>query len=195
MTTDGNKASISTLFTDKPLFWGILIAGLVSDIGSKMWAEAAIKPEGWELGTRFPTPTVPFIDGVIAWKWAANIGAAFSIFSGQTVLLASVGCIALLGILWYAHVTPKSDRLMLISLGLVASGAIGNVFDRITRGYVRDFIFFDFELPFHESVSFIPKYYPVYNVADIWILAGAVMLLIAGYRAEKQLAAAKASAE
>ena len=192
MRTNENKPSLTTLVTDKPYFWAVLVAGLVSDIGSKMWAEAAIKPIDWALSSRTPTPTVPFIEGVIAWKWAANIGAAFSIFSGQTVLLATVGLIALLGILWYAHITPKSDRLMLVSLGLVASGAIGNVFDRVTRGYVRDFIFFDFELPFHETVGFIPKYYPVYNVADIWILAGAIMLLVAGYRAEKRLAAQQA---
>ncbi len=184
-------SAIKALFTEKLLFWGVLLGGLVSDIGSKMWAEATIKPDAWELGTRIPTPKFAFIEGVLAWKWAANIGAAFSMLAGQTVLLSTVGFIALLGVLWYAHQTPKSDRLMLVSLGLIASGAIGNVFDRVTRGYVRDFIFFDFELPFHESVSFIPKYYPVYNVADIWILVGAVCLLIAGYRAEK-LAAAQA---
>ena len=68
----------------------------------------------------------------------------------------------------------------------MAQSTIGNVVDRVTRGYVRDFIFFDFELPFHETVSFIHKYYPVYNVADIWILAGAITLLFAGYQAEKR---------
>ena len=180
------RQSFTTLFTEKTLFWAVLVLGLVSDIGTKMWAEASIMPEGWELGTRIPTPIHPFVEGVLAWKWAANIGAAFSIFSGQTVLLATIGLVALFGILWYAHQTPKSERAMLISLGLIASGAIGNVFDRVTRGYVRDFIFFDFELPFHETVSFIPKYYPVYNVADIWILAGAITLLFAGYQAEKR---------
>ena len=76
-----------------------------------------------------------------------------------------------------------------VGFALIVSGAIGNVWDRVTLGWVRDFIYFDFDLPFHEAVGFIPQRYPVFNVADITILAGAIMLIILSWRDDRRKAA------
>ncbi|MFT7621426.1 MAG: signal peptidase II [Myxococcota bacterium] len=158
------------------LFWLTLFVGLVLDLGSKVWAEGNFQPEGWTVGD--PTPVHSIIEGFLAWKWAGNLGAAFSMMAGKVVLLASLGIVILAGLIWYAHSLPPTDKLSAVTLGLIGSGAVGNLWDRITFGYVRDFIYFDFDLPFHEAVSFIPRRYPVFNVADIWIIVGAVLLVI-----------------
>lgn len=187
------KFDPTELFQAKRLFWIVTFVGLVLDLGSKMWAESAIKPAGWIVGG--PSPTHPFIEGVLAWKWAGNVGAAFSILSGKVFLLAFIGIVAMAGVIWYVYKTPKDQKGMLISLGLIASGAVGNLYDRISFGWVRDFIYFDFDLPFHASVSWIPQRYPVFNVADIAILFGAVMLIFATHKMEKAEKAAAAAAE
>lgn len=178
------------LFVERRLFWILLVVGLIADLWSKAWAQGAVMPEGWELGHY--TPSIPVIEGVFAWKWAANIGAAFSILSGQTTLLAVIGIAALIGVFWYVYQTPTDQRMLLVGLGLVGSGAIGNVADRIQFGWVRDFMYFDFDLPFHESVSFIPKRYPVFNVADIAILGGVILMLVALSRMKEPEKPAKA---
>ena len=166
---------LTQIFLDRKIFWIVLVVGLVLDIGSKIWADGAIKPAGWQVGD--PSPTFPVIEGVFAWKWAANIGAAFSIFAGKRWMLAVIGVLALVGVVYYVYKTPKTDRTLLFGLGLVGSGAVGNVHDRIAFGWVRDFMYFDFDLPLYDAVSFIPQRYPVFNVADIAILGGVILLV------------------
>jgi len=185
------KALIRQHVTEKKLFWYVLIVGLVLDIWSKVWAENAFKPEGWIVGD--PTPTHAFIEGVLAWKWAGNLGAAFSMFSGQVVMLAVVGIFALGVVFFFVSQCPANDRTQLVSLGLIGSGAFGNIYDRIRFGWVRDFIYFDFDLPFYESVSFIPRRYPVFNVADIAILFGVITLVAVQWRLAKEEQAAKSA--
>jgi len=164
------------LFRGKLLFWIAAGAGLALDLGSKAWATAAIKPESWALGAA--TPRVPFIDGVLAWKWAANLGAAFSVFRGRVWLLAVLAAAALAFIIGIVYRTEPRARTFLVAMGFVAAGAVGNLYDRIRFGWVRDFIYFDFDLPLHESVGFIPRRWPVYNVADVAIVAGVILLLL-----------------
>lgn len=77
----------------------------------------------------------------------------------------------------YRHLNPAS-RLQNIAYGLVAGGAIGNLFDRIFRGSVVDFLQFHFYfIPF----DFPWKRYPAFNVADSAICIG-VFLLIVSWR-------------
>ena len=159
----------------RKMFWIPLVVGLVLDLASKVWAEAAFQPTGWEPGV--PTPVHPVINGVLAWKWAGNTGAAFSMLDGRVALLAIVAIAALCGLVYWVYKTPEDDRFTQLALGLIASGAVGNLWDRLMLGYVRDFIYFDFDLPFHQSVTFIPQRYPVFNVADIAILGGAILML------------------
>ena len=182
------KLDPKRFYVGKAIFWWFFIIGLVADLGSKAWAGAAVRPENWQLGME--TPVIPVIEGVFAWKWAVNLGAAFSIFHGKVVFLAVVGAVALIAMFAYVYTVKAEERGMLIGLGLVASGAVGNVADRVTYGWVRDFLYFDFDLPFHETVSFIPQRYPVFNVADISILVGAVLLVVASYQQEKRAKAA-----
>ncbi len=183
---------LDPMWRGKSIFYICLVAGLVLDLWSKNWAEATVMPAGYTPG--MPTPVVPLIEGVFAWKWAVNHGAAFSMLSGNTLLLTVVGLFALGVMMLYVYRAQVTERLLLVGLGLVASGAIGNLWDRIRFGWVRDFMYFDFDLPGHESLPFIPQRYPVFNVADIAILAGAVLVVIASSRQAKAEAAAARAA-
>ncbi len=179
-------------FVERRLFWGCLVFGLVVDLGSKAWAQAKFQPDGWSPG--IATEVHPIIEGVIAWKWAGNIGAAFSMLAGKVTLLAVLGVVILAGLIWYVYQSDPRERLLAGTLGFIAAGAVGNVSDRIRFGYVRDMLYFDFDLPFHEAVSFIPRRYPVFNVADIWIVVGAILLVIVVQKQENARKRAEAEA-
>jgi signal peptidase II len=178
--TEPSLSLVQRLFTRKLIFWGSLAALLVADLATKAWASANVQPAGERI--------IPVIDGVLAWKWAENEGAAFSIFHGNVGMLAVIASLVLGALLVYMFKAEPKRRFFLLALGLVASGAIGNLYDRLTRGSVRDFLFFDFDLPFWGkgiglfgySIE-IPQRWPVFNVADIAIMAGVAILLVQSF--------------
>lgn len=96
-----------------------------------------------------------------------NTGAAWGIFSGQTLwlILASVGMIVAL--FAFNHFVKEKNIFYCIGFGFIIGGAIGNLVDRMWLKYVRDFIFLDFWPTF-----------PVFNLADSFLCVGAVMLAI-----------------
>jgi signal peptidase II len=168
------------MFTSKWIFWIALLGSVVADLGTKAWADAAIRPQ--------PTKTFEVFKGVLAWRWAENLGAAFSIFNGQVGVLLGIAAIVLMAVMFYALKAEPNRRFYLIALGLVAGGAIGNIYDRALLGYVRDFIYFDFDLPWHgtrigtKGIGYtIPKRWPIFNVADITIMGGVGILLIMSF--------------
>ena len=101
-----------------------------------------------------------------------NKGAIFGFFSqsGNTVvfiLLTLASFVALSLVVYYFIKTPPTERWMKISLALILTGALGNLTDRIVRGYVIDFL--DFYIKdFH---------WPFFNVADSCITTGAFLIL------------------
>lgn len=177
-------------FKSKGIFWIILVGGLVADLASKAWADAVVRPTD-------PNVT-PIIDGFIGWKWATNEGAAFSILHGRPVLLAVIAAAVLGALFLYMYKAEPKRRWYLIALGLVASGAIGNLYDRILLGHVRDFMFFIFDLPYHGTsiLGFeIPRKYPVFNVADMAIIAGVLLLILISFKSDKKKEAVEETAE
>ena len=97
-----------------------------------------------------------------------NEGAAFSILSGNILFLILITFV----VLYLIYTTIKKDKditkLNILSYGLLLGGIVGNLFDRIFYGYVIDFIdFVIFEYNF-----------PIFNLADIAIVVGAILLLI-----------------
>lgn len=67
--------------------------------------------------------------------------------------------------------TPATDRISIVALGLVLGGAVGNIYDSLQYGFVRDFLMFDFGFP-----PFDP--FPTFNVADSGICIGVGLLAI-----------------
>ena len=97
-----------------------------------------------------------------------NKGAAFSLFTGNVIFLIFITLVVLY--LIYRMVRKKSNISMFsaLSYGLLLGGILGNLFDRVVFGYVIDFLdFVIFKIDF-----------AVFNVADIAIVCGAIMLIL-----------------
>ena len=110
-----------------------------------------------------------------------NTGAAFSIFASDsgwqrwplTLISAGVGT-TLIG--WLVRNAAKSPVLLNTAFAMIAGGAIGNLIDRLSQGYVVDFILFH-----------IGQWrYPAFNVADSCITIGLILFLIETYRSSKR---------
>lgn len=135
-------------------FISVLIM-IVLDQIVKYWTVSALKPVG----------SIPIWENVFHLTYVENRGAAFSILQGQKLFFVAVTIFVLILIFiafrknWIGHFTGKWALLM------VAGGAIGNVIDRIFRGFVVDM--FDFCL----------INYPVFNVADIFVVCGGILLI------------------
>ena len=107
-------------------------------------------------------------------KLTFNDGAAFSVGGGSGGLLALVGLVVVAVV--YRSVLRWPGRLPPIALGLVLGGAIGNLIDRVARdGAVVDFI----DL----------QWWPLFNVADIGVSCGAVLLILLSLRQDEKVAA------
>lgn len=104
-----------------------------------------------------------------------NTGAAWSILSGNRILLIIVTIIAL-GIIYYVFLKNKKIKnYESILLGLLLGGIIGNLIDRVRFGYVIDYL--DFNI--------FSYHYPVFNFADICIVISIIILVIISLKEDK----------
>jgi len=117
---------------------------------------------------------ISIINNFLEFTYVKNTGAAFSMFSDSTFLLIVVSIIILGGLVYYALV-KCNNRLENISFGMIIGGAIGNLFDRVVYGYVIDFI----------DVNIFGYDYPVFNIADMAIVLGVLLLFISILRGDK----------
>ncbi|MBQ9950268.1 MAG: signal peptidase II [Clostridia bacterium] len=116
----------------------------------------------------FGMPTVSVIDGVLELTYVENRGAAWGLFADRQILLYIFSAVITIAIIvFFILKYRKMGKLMRYSLALIIAGAVGNMIDRFAFGYVRDMINFAF-------IEF-----PVFNVADMCITVGAVLVLIA----------------
>ncbi len=105
--------------------------------------------------------------------YVKNNGAAWSILEDHRILLLIVPVIALFIINKYMN-HEKLSNIESISYGIIMGGIIGNLFDRLCFGYVIDFL--DFKLFGYN--------YPVFNLADTFIVIGILILIIDMIRKE-----------
>lgn len=107
------------------------------------------------------------IKGVLQLEYLENRGAAFGMLQNKQLPLIVITVAILFAILWIYYRIPMTKKyyLLQITLLLIASGAVGNMIDRIGRGYVVDFIY----------VSLIQ--FPIFNIADCFVVIGVVLLL------------------
>ena len=110
--------------------------------------------------------TKEFLFGLFRLTYVKNTGAAFSSFSGNTVILSVLTSVIIVACLIYLMMRKSHSIIADISLILVISGGIGNMIDRAFRGYVIDFIYV-------ECINF-----PVFNVADCYITIATAVLFI-----------------
>ena len=114
-----------------------------------------------------------------------NTGAAFSMLSSAPPLFfIALGVAVSVGILWWMRRNPRGQGLFAASLALILGGALGNVIDRATRGYVVDFVDFYWG----------SWHFAAFNVADMAISVGAGLMILdmlLETRRARQAAAAK----
>jgi signal peptidase II len=136
----------------------------------------------WIIETRVSAfDTISVIPGFFSIVHSQNRGAAFGIFADSTsewrtalLIIASLAALAFVStLIWRAR---AMDRLTLWGLSLVLGGAAGNVFDRLLRGSVTDFLLF-----------YVGQYqWPAFNVADSAITMGCALLVLDSLKPRRQ---------
>ncbi len=138
----------------------VALLGVLLDFGTKFWAEQT-------LLYGVPEEVLPFLN----WTLLYNKGAAFSFLADQAGwqrwFFTAVSLLATVILSYWIIVAKRTDRVHLLGLTLILSGAVGNLIDRLFLGYVVDFIHLSYE-----SYSF-----PIFNVADIFVSLGVGIML------------------
>jgi len=105
----------------------------------------------------------------------SNTGGAWSIFNNNPILLIIIGLVCIIGLGYYLYKNNSYSYLEVIYYGLIIGGIFGNFIDRIIRGGVVDYI----------GVILGSYYFPVFNLADICIVGGVVLLFIDSFRGDR----------
>jgi signal peptidase II len=117
--------------------------------------------------------SIEIVPGFLDFTRVHNTGAAFGMlnavdFPFKTAVLSLVALIALAGVAWYAATVPLEDRLARIGIAGVLGGAIGNLIDRSTSGYVLDFV----------DAYWNGWHFWAFNVADAAISVGVIFMIL-----------------
>ena len=111
--------------------------------------------------------------------YVRNPGAAFGIFADNAIrvpFFITISSVATLGILWYVRRIAREKHWQQLALGLILSGAVGNLIDRIRFGEVIDFL----------DVHWYNYHWPAFNIADSAICVGVTTMLICSWHEERQ---------
>lgn len=135
-----------------------LILFLAADQWTKYLAIAYLKDQ----------PAIVLIRGVLELQYLENYGAAFGILQNQRWLFVVLCCAFLAAAVYFYGKLPLKREYWLFRLMtiLLAAGAVGNLIDRVARGYVVDFIYF----------SLID--FPIFNFADCCVVTGGILMLL-----------------
>jgi len=138
------------------LFLAVAIGTLVLDQVSKAVVRASL----------VPGESITLVRGVLNLTFVNNVGAAFGLFPGRQPVFMATSLLVLFVIAAYWRRAHPREWPLVLALGLVCAGALGNLIDRAMLGKVTDFFEFGF-------VQF-----PVFNVADMAILTGVGILAL-----------------
>jgi signal peptidase II len=117
--------------------------------------------------------SVDVVPGLLSLTRVHNTGAAFGMLNGvdfafKTVVMSVIALVALAGVGWYALSVPTSDVLARIGIAGVVGGAIGNLNDRASQGYVLDFV----------DAYWSGWHFWAFNVADAAITLGVGCMIL-----------------
>ncbi|MBQ8748017.1 MAG: signal peptidase II [Clostridia bacterium] len=120
----------------------------------------------WVLDALLPIGTYRLWDGVLHFTYVENRGAAFGMLANHRWVFMTVSTVAIIAMFLYVAIAKPKGKLELVSLSFIIGGGIGNMIDRIFRGFVVDFI----------DVTCINFF--VFNVADSFVCVGAALLVL-----------------
>ena len=146
---------------------------LVLDQATKFWIAAHIAFDPFHSHAIGSDREV--ISGFFYLIHIGNTGAAWSMFTGRSVLLAALAAGTLVAIYFWRHSLGLKQPVAQVCFGLLCGGIVGNLIDRLLHGHVIDFI----DLHFGSYV------YPTFNVADSGICVGVILYVLQSLRAPR----------
>lgn len=154
------------------LFLGLALGGAALDLTTKSTVFRAVGEPG--------SPPVSVVGEVLELRTSHNKGALWGFGRSvphSSLIFASLSVVAGSAIVAWLFVGGAASSLPLtVALGLIMAGAIGNCYDRLTFGHVRDFVHFHVD-----SVGFN---WAIFNVADVMLVCGACTLVLFALRPE-----------
>jgi len=115
---------------------------------------------------------IPSLAHVFTFTYTTNTGVAFGLFKDLGPIFVGVAVVVIGAIVIYQREVPQEAWLVRAALGLQLGGAAGNLVDRLRLGHVTDFIHFHF--------------WPVFNVSDMSIVGGVILLAFTMLREGKE---------
>jgi signal peptidase II len=141
--------------------YGFVLGLAAIIIAADQWSKALVRSH------------LDFAEFWAPWQWLApyarivnwhNTGAAFGMFQSFGGVFTILAILVSIAILYYLPQVPEEDWYLRLAMGMQLGGALGNLIDRLTQGYVTDFV----------SIG----NFPVFNVADASISTGVAILIL-----------------
>lgn len=115
-----------------------------------------------------PVGSFPLWENVLHLTYVENTGAAFGMLKDQRWVFLVISTVALSGMIVYMFFNKTKHPLETTAVAFIVGGGIGNMIDRIARGFVVDFV----------DVKCIPLWKYIFNVADIFVCVGCGLFIL-----------------
>jgi signal peptidase II len=153
-------------------FWAIALGGMAFDLGTKSAVFARLGPP--------PSRPVTLVPDILELHTSYNPGALWGFgrtLPHSSLFFAGLSILAAVAICWWLFVRKAAaDWRLTTALALIMAGALGNCYDRLVLGHVRDFV--------HFHVDPIGFDCAIFNFADNMLVAGATLLMLLALRPE-----------
>ena len=182
-------------------FFLVAAVGVVIDLWTKVAAFRALDKNRWEGPDgrlHFESHTHEFLPGWLHFKLTANYGAVFGIGQGQRLVFLAFSLGAILFLVYLFRASGR-QRFYQVVLGMLLAGVVGNMYDRLKFGYVRDMIYAlperrwigSWQIPLIDYPGPERFIFPwIFNVADSLLCVGVGLMLIYSFFAPRELAGA-----
>ena len=115
-----------------------------------------------------PVGSLPLWENVLHLTYVENTGAAFGMLKDHRWVFLVISTVALGGMIVYMFLNKTKHPLETTSVAFIVGGGIGNMIDRLARGFVVDFV----------DVKCIPHWNYIFNVADIFVCVGCGLFIL-----------------
>lgn len=116
--------------------------------------------------------SIPIINNFLDLTYVKNTGVAWSIFANNKYFVLILSGFIILGIGYYIYKEKPERKITKVAYSFILGGALGNFINRVYYGYVIDFI----------DIKIFGYNYPIFNVADIFIVVGVLLLIYDTWR-------------